>query len=117
VIHYVATNKNQIGVLGVHQIDPSMELSPSIDIAKMQIGHHHNFQRVFQWLTGFDSQRYAPLRIVIEISIGENQNYDSWNHNTHVTTAEHPFVRDDVAAPSDVEQKEENSQIKHNEHP
>ena len=103
----VAADENEVGVLGIHQVYPAVELIDLVRIAQMQVRNHHHGHVFGQSLGGLHLDGLAHFVHVVQVAVGE----DSGKHQQHGERAL-PAVDDEgvghkVQGTAQVEQKVE----------
>ena len=70
-IHNVATDENEVRLLGVDDVHPLGEIRPPVVIAKVQVADHHDFQILVKMLLRCQFKRLAHLVLVMNIPVNE----------------------------------------------
>ena len=67
-VNQVSSDKNHVGVLAINHVHPASNLGTSIVESRMQVAHHDDFKRPFQWFLGYEVDFLALFILVVDIT-------------------------------------------------
>ncbi len=111
----VAGDEDEVGVLGVDEVDPPAEFGARIVVAEVQVAGHDNGVGMGQGLGGVESERHAHFVAVVQVAVEEDAGDEGDQDACRPPVVVQHGLGHEPAETSQVEQQEQHEGVEQDE--